>query len=156
MTVIAQEASPPRVRPARTTDLLYIYRLERKCFEQPWPFSAFETHVDAPGFLVAVADGQLVGFVVGAIQNGFPGPGGHIKDLAVHPQYRRQGVARHLLMQSLQRLQDAGAGRAVLEVRESNAAAISLYQSVGFHPSRRRTGYYADGEDAIVMSRPFD
>lgn len=156
MTVVAEEASFPRVRPARTSDLLHVYRLERQCFDQPWPFTAFETHVEAPGFLVAVADGQLVGYVVGALQDSFPGPTGHIKDLAVHPEYRRRGVARQLLSRSLRRLDAAGARRAILEVRESNDAAISLYYSVGFHPSRRREGYYADGEDAIVMSRPLD
>lgn len=153
MTVAARDASPPRIRPARTADLLDIFRLERRCFEQPWPFTAFESHLDAAAFLVAIADGRVVGYVVGAVQSGFPGPTGHIKDLAVHPNYRRRGIARHLLSEALAHLYSAGAIRSMLEVRASNEPAISLYRSVGFLPTRRRPGYYDDGETAIVMTR---
>lgn len=154
MTVTAEAVSPPHVRPARTADLLTIYRLEQQCFDQPWPFTAFESHVDAPGFLVAIVDGRLAGYVVGAVEDGFPGPRGHIKDLAIHPDFRRCGIGRHLLSQSLTRLREAGAISAVLEVRPSNKAAVGLYRSLGFEPSHRRPGYYRDGEAALVMRRP--
>lgn len=153
MTVSAQAASPPHVRPARTTDLLTIYRIERRCFDQPWPFSAFESQVDAPGFLVATVEGRIVGYVVGSIAQGFPGPRGHIKDLAVHPEFRRRGIARSLLTSSLERLREAGAISAALEVRPSNVAAIDLYRSHGFEPTRMRENYYRDGEAALVMTR---
>ena len=153
MTVTARDAIPPRIRPARTEDLLDICRLERRCFDQPWPFSAFESHVEAAGFLVAIHDGRLAGYVVSSVHSGFPGAYGHVKDLAVHPAYRRRGIARYLLTESLDRLTQHGALRAVLEVRVSNTAAISLYESLGFQSARRRPGYYEDGETALVMTR---
>ena len=153
MTVAARDVVPPRIRPVKIDDLLEITRLERQCFDQPWPFTAFESHVDAVGFLVAIVDGRVVGFVVGSIHSGFPGPYGHIKDLAVHPAYRRRGIAQYLLTESLDRLATHGAIRAILEVRASNDGAISLYESADFRPARRRPGYYEDGEAAIVMAR---
>lgn len=156
MTVTASIASFPHVRPARSTDLLSVYRLERRCFEQPWPFAAFESQIDEPGFLVAIVDGRVAGYVVGSVHEGFPGPQGHIKDLAVHPDYRRQGIARHLLSRSLGRLRDAGAIGVMLEVRPSNEAAIDLYRSAGFERMGHRPGYYQDGEAAVVMRRSLD
>ena len=153
MTVTARAAPPPNVRPVRTTDLLSVYRLERRCFDHPWPFSAFESHVDAPGFLVATVDGRLAGYVVGSVEDSFPGPRGHIKDLAVHPDYRRRGIARRLLSESLRRLRAEGAIGAMLEVRPSNESAIALYRTVGFEAMRIREHYYQDGEAALVMSR---
>lgn len=153
MTVAARTVVPPRIRPVNVDDLLDITRLERECFDEPWSFTAFESHVDAVGFLVAIVDGRLVGYVVGSVHAGFPGPYGHIKDLAVHPAYRRRGIAKYLLTESLDRLATHGAGRAILEVRASNDAAKSLYRSVDFQPTRRRPGYYADGETAVVMAR---
>lgn len=152
MTTTADAArSHPRLRPARVGDLLDIYRIERDCFEQPWPFEAFQRHLDAPAFLVADVGGEIVGHVVGDVSPGFPGPVGHIKDLGVHPDHRRQGIGRLLLDRALARLQDAGAVRTTLEVRASNAPAIALYRSTGFEPWRNRAGYYPDGEDALVM-----
>lgn len=157
MTTTADAHSPrPRIRPARPGDLLHVHQLERRCFPQPWPFEAFGRHLDAPAFLVAEVDGHIVGYVVGDRAPGFPGPVGHIKDVAVHPEYRRQGIARDLLSSALQRLAEDGVVRTNLEVRAGNEAAISLYRSLGFTPWRTREGYYPDGEAALVMTHQFD
>lgn len=156
MTIAARDAVAPRVRHVRPPDLLPVYRLEQRCFSEPWSFEAFQTHVEAPGFLVAEIGSGLVGFVVGTLERGFPGPTGHIKDLAVHPDHRRQGLGRELLVASLRRLERAGAVRATLEVRQSNEAALALYRDLGFAPSRERPGYYADGEMAVVMTRSLE
>jgi ribosomal-protein-alanine N-acetyltransferase len=71
-----------------------------------------------------------------------------ILNLAVAPAARRTGVARALLHRALQ----ASPGTWFLEVRESNQAAIRLYESTGFRASGSRSGYYQDSpETAIVM-----
>ena len=136
-------------------ELLSVYRLEQQCFPQPWPYTAFEHHLDAPAFLVAKANGRVIAYVVGDLVDGFPGPVGHIKDLAVYPDHRRRGIASMLLSRALFLLEEEGAVRAELEVRQNNDGARTLYDAFGFSKRGIRPGYYADGEDAIVMNRPF-
>jgi ribosomal-protein-alanine N-acetyltransferase len=76
----------------------------------------------------------------------------HITNLAVHPEWRRQGVARALLDAALGEGRVRGVELAFLEVRPTNAEALSLYESLGFRVIGRRKGYYFDtGEDALLM-----
>jgi ribosomal-protein-alanine acetyltransferase len=76
----------------------------------------------------------------------------HLTDLGVLPAFRRQGLARRLVLELLAEAR-AGALRVVLlEVRASNAAALALYQGLGFVELDRRRRYYSDPEeDAVVM-----
>jgi ribosomal-protein-alanine N-acetyltransferase len=95
--------------------------------------------------LVGTFGGCIKGFLV----TREVGPGEReILNLAVDPGERRAGIARRLLADAL-----AGAQcQWFLEVRESNAAAIQLYESVGFHRAGRRPEYYYEpAEDGIVM-----
>lgn len=76
-----------------------------------------------------------------------------IFNIAVAGEARRQGLGRALLQHVLRCAANAGLETALLEVRESNAAALALYAEAGFAPCGRRKGYYADtGEDALVLS----
>jgi ribosomal-protein-alanine N-acetyltransferase len=77
----------------------------------------------------------------------------HLLNLAVHPTHRRQGISRSLLSTALVQARDQGAGVAWLEVRPSNQAALSLYQSFDFEEVGVRPGYYTDnGEDALIYA----
>ncbi|WP_435196146.1 ribosomal protein S18-alanine N-acetyltransferase [Natronomonas sp. EA1] len=149
------------VREATRADLLDVFRIERQCFPQPWPFAAFERFLGQPGFLVAERDAPapdenpLAGYVVADTVPNHGQPLGHIKDLAVHPAYRGQGIGKELLSQALFVLATANASSVKLEVRASNEPAISLYRSFDFQPRRRIPRYYDDGEDAIIMVRSF-
>ena len=76
----------------------------------------------------------------------------HIMNLAVHPGYRRCGVAVFLLDYALGLAKGYGAKRAMLEVRPSNHAAIKLYNKMGFGTAGRRQRYYVETrEDALIM-----
>lgn len=139
------------IRRAERGDLLDVVRIERACFDDPWPYDAFERLVDEPAFLVAERDGRVVGFIVADVTPNAGRDIGHVKDLAVAPDYRGSGIGRTLLRSGLARLRAAGAAVVRLEVRESNEAARSLYADEGFEPVRRATRYYQDGEDALVL-----
>jgi len=76
----------------------------------------------------------------------------HLLNLAVRPEYRRQGLARRLLTAMLARGREAGVETVFLEVRASNRAALALYESLGFAAVCQRPDYYDDGEDALLMT----
>ncbi len=150
-----------RVRGATRADLVSVVRIERTAFPQPWPYDAFTRYLDSPAFLVAedpgadpsVTDGSaggVVGYVVADRVRDHGRVLGHVKDLAVHPDRRGEGIGSALLSEALAALE---ATSVKLEVRESNDAARALYGRFGFRPVKRMPRYYDDGEDAIVMLR---
>jgi ribosomal-protein-alanine N-acetyltransferase len=145
--------SPPgvAVRPVQEIDLIGVSHIEKLSFPQPWPYDAFRRFLDAPAFLVADDGDHVIGYVVA---DRIPNHGedlGHVKDLAVHPQRRGEGIGRLLLSTAVERLRGEDVVSVKLEVRESNDAAQSLYRSFDFEPLRRVPRYYDDGEDAVVM-----
>jgi len=93
---------------------------------------------------VAVSEGTVAGFLVVRIVAGEA----EILNLAVAPEFRRRGLARELLQSVLKQFQ----GPVFLEVRESNQAARSTYQALGFAEVSMRHSYYVSPlEAAIVM-----
>jgi ribosomal-protein-alanine N-acetyltransferase len=79
----------------------------------------------------------------------------HVTTFGVHPDWRRQGIGRQLLLNLAELAIAIGARRMTLEVRVSNEAAQALYQAFGFAIAGRRARYYTDdGEDALVMTTP--
>jgi ribosomal-protein-alanine N-acetyltransferase len=156
VTVPATEADAPAVREAVKADLLEIHRIERASFPEPWPFAAFERFLDEPGFLVADAETGIVGYVVADATPSHGGTLGHVKDIAVHPERRGEGIGTRLLERALARLAAQGADRVKLEVRAGNETAIDLYRRFGFSFRHTVTGYYADGEDALVLTRELE
>jgi len=111
-------------------------------------------------FIVAEEDRQVVGYImcrteVGLSNFDFGGliKKGHIVSVAVLPQYRRKGIGQTLINKAMEGMRLYNAKQCFLEVRVTNEAAISLYKKLGFTVTRTIRGYYADGEDACVMSR---
>ena len=81
----------------------------------------------------------------------------HLLNLAVHPARRRRGISRALLTASLEKARGQGAEVVWLEVRPSNQAALTLYQSFGFKEVGIRQNYYTDnGEDALIYVFSWD
>ena len=95
--------------------------------------------------LVATYGIHVIGFLAGRTL--LPGEN-EILNLAVAPEYRRQGVGRSLVCAYL----EASQGAVFLEVRPSNLAARAFYESFGFEEVTVRPGYYKNpSEPAIVM-----
>jgi len=172
VTVTPEESTDAvRVRDAERADLLAVHRIERASFPSPWPMAAFERHLTSPAFLVAVDErgtgagddedpasetidaASVLGFVVADLVPNHGRPLGHVKDLAVHPDRRGEGVGSTLLDRSLAVLRGESARSVKLEVRVGNESARSLYDAFEFEPLRRVPRYYDDGEDAIIMVR---
>jgi ribosomal-protein-alanine N-acetyltransferase len=76
-----------------------------------------------------------------------------LRNMAVDPEHREQGIGKALLEDAHDRLLKVGAKRVFLEVRASNKPGLSLYYSVGFALHSLRKGYYRDpDEDAYVLA----
>ena len=78
---------------------------------------------------------------------------GHIVSVAVLPEYRRKGLGQALVNNAMENMKLYKAKQCYLEVRKSNNPAISLYKNLSFKISRTIRGYYADGEDAYLMTK---
>ena len=82
---------------------------------------------------------------------------GYITNVAVFPEYRRQGIAAQILQVFLQFAAANHLAFLTLEVRPSNAAAIALYQGFGFEEVGRRKNYYdLPKEDALILTKYFE
>jgi ribosomal-protein-alanine N-acetyltransferase len=133
------------------SDLSEVLAIENMCFSDPWPEFAFLQALGSSSCYLRVArkDHRVIGYLVGYVA----GPEIHIANVAVSPGFRRQGVAKELLYDILGN-GDLGCSRAILDVRESNHAAIALYKGLGFRMIGRRPRYYRRPvEDALVMRK---
>ncbi|HMH83346.1 MAG TPA: ribosomal protein S18-alanine N-acetyltransferase [Gemmatimonadales bacterium] len=137
------------MRPARLADIADVAAIERAVFSDPWSANDVAECIPAGvPFLVALSRGSVVGYVVAQRA----ADEGEILNLGVAPAHRRQGVGRALVEGVLRLLAARGVRHVYLEVRESNAGARQLYQSLGFSEVTRRARYYRRPvEDAVVL-----
>jgi ribosomal protein S18 acetylase RimI-like enzyme len=91
--------------------------------------------------LLARVEGEPVGFVIGEIDLSKDPPGGYIMQIGVIPAQRRRGLASALLVESMRRMQAAGASPALLTVHVNNPGAIQAYARLGFSEVGRRARY---------------
>ncbi len=148
MSALGEELTVRDVRPG---DLDAVAELERVSFPIPWKREFFAAEVGAAhrfNRVVRAPDGSLAGYVFCA----FAGGEIHVNKIAVDPLFRRRGIARLLMDEVFAFSERIAAEEIYLEVRPSNLPARNFYVSLGFRDVGRRPQYYADGEDALVMS----
>jgi [ribosomal protein S18]-alanine N-acetyltransferase len=141
----------PASRPATAADLAGVVAVQRACFARPWSEESVRDELSRAdrAWRVVVVGGQLV--AVGGVA-ALAGEA-HVLSLAVRPEARRRGLARHLVLALLADAREQlGCDRVTLEVRASNVAARALYRACGFVEVGVRPGYYQDDrEDAVVL-----
>jgi ribosomal-protein-alanine N-acetyltransferase len=129
------------IRPATPDDLPQIAVIQGRSSWEPAGYLKYNC-------IVAVENSRVAGFL--ASRETTAGER-EILNLVVDPACRRRGMARALLSRELESFH----GTWFLEVRESNAAAIGLYQASGFRPVGRRLEYYSDPLEAGIVMRFF-
>ena len=141
----------PAVRSAREADLDRIAQLEELAFHDPWPREMLAYELVHPHAVLLVASRSPEGppdayaafrHAVGEAE---------LLRVGVDPEARRQGLARALLTEGLERLRRLDVQVCFLEVRVDNKPAIDLYESLGFSCTGHRKGYYRDGTDALIF-----
>lgn len=140
------------IRPTRTGDLPQMAEIERDAFAVPWRQATFRRllgNARTRAWTAVDEDGGVVGYAV----MWFNDDGAQLGNLAVAPDHRRRGLGRRLVRTALEAARSSdGAGYLILEVRESNEAAIRLYRGLGLRLLGRRKDYYrSPSEDALVM-----
>jgi len=143
------------IRRARPTDIPEIMAIERECFVEPWEEEVFAQTMEwTPfSFFVAMADGKIRGFVVGCLENTGSAVYGHVSNLGVTAAYRGKGLGRLLVSRLERQFVLDGAEGVLLEVRVSNTDAQEFYRKLGYLEAFLLSGYYSNGEDALVMMR---
>jgi len=133
-------------------DIQAVHEIDMLSFSLPWSERSFRfelTENPVSRGWVAEVNGQIAAMLV----LWFFVDEAHIATIAVHPDFRRQGIGEEILIHALQAAQDEGARRAFLEVRAGNAAAQGMYKKYGFEVTGVRPGYYKDNnEDALLMN----
>jgi ribosomal-protein-alanine N-acetyltransferase len=146
-----------RIRKMEPRDLEAVKEIDQMSFSQPWPSRSFSFEMNNnPAARMWVAEISIIPDqprICGMMVIWLVIDEAHIGTIAVHPDFRRLGIAKNMLKHGLRSLQLQGARSVYLEVRSSNRAAQALYEQFGFSLSNVRKGYYQnDGEDALILS----
>ena len=129
-----------------------IAELEKLCFNDPWSVNSIATELDnrLSLWLVAVEDDRVIGYVGSQTVMGET----DMMNIAIHPDYRKQGIASQLICELTGELKLNGSRSLMLEVRTSNHAAKSLYEKMGFETVGLRKNYYRNPrEDALILRK---
>ena len=132
-------------------DIPRLAQLEKQCFSDPWSEDAFASGLGNSFFygIILEEGGQVCGYACQFVIF----EDAEILNLAVAPTHRRQGLGKRLLTALEDYAKQKGAERTLLEVREGNQAARSLYLAWGFEAYGIRKNYYENGENAILMQK---
>jgi len=134
----------------KVEDLPEIVGIENASFKTPWSETLFYNEICKTIAVSRVAkiDGKVVGYLCGNVIL----DEGHILNLAVHPEFRRLGIASSLIKEMIDIMRDRDCRSVFLEVRISNEQARIMYEKFGFTLLGTRKNYYIlPVEDAVIM-----
>ena len=137
------------------THVPQVAELEKICFADPWSEKSVASELDNRWalWLVAVEEERVVGYI--GSQTSIDET--DVMNVAVHPDFRRRGIAESLIIRLVDELKMRGSHALMLEVRASNAPAIALYEKLGFFEIGRRKNYYRNPrEDALILRKEWE
>lgn len=142
------------VREMTWDDLEQVVEIENENFSVPWTETGFFTYLMRSDALFLVAENEEEELVAGYIGIIMAADEGDITNVSVKKELQEQGIGTMLLQELASRTKEMGIEKIFLEVRESNVAALALYEKQGFERMGVRKNYYTDPiEDAITMCR---
>ena len=137
------------------THVPQVAELEKICFADPWSEKSVASELDNRWalWLVAVEEERVVGYI--GSQTSIDET--DVMNVAVHPDFRRRGIAESLIIRLVDELKMRGSHALMLEVRASNAPAIALYEKQGFGQVGCRKNYYRNPkEDALILRKEWE
>lgn len=139
-----------KIKPLNILHLDDLIAVENDAFSTPWSREGFEKEIEneLAYYWVALVDNKVIGYM----GMWYIIDEGHITNIAVHSDYRGQGIGKKILEHGITKAVEKGIDAITLEVRPSNKAAISLYEQFGFEVVGRRRDYYEKPiEDGFVF-----
>ena len=143
------------IEPMKSFHVAQIAQLEEICFSDPWSERSIASELDnqLAFWLVAVEEGSVAGYIGSQTVMDET----DMMNVAVHPDFRRKGIAEALVNSLVEQLRKMGSHCLTLEVRVSNAPAIALYEKLDFTEIGRRKNYYRNPrEDALILRKEWD
>jgi ribosomal-protein-alanine N-acetyltransferase len=142
-----------RIRRMTMADVPAVYALDVQSFSLPWPERSYRYEVSENPNAIPLVSVDETGRIVGMAVTWVIIDEAHVATIAVGADWRRRGLGRELLVESLRQAHARGARLAYLEVRKGNSAAIGMYRHFGFNGVGERPRYYQDNhEDALLMT----
>ena len=138
----------PIIRKLTADDAASVAFIEEQCFAEPWSASSLLMLTQANAFgIVCKIDGTLAAYggMICVLDEG------QITNIATLPDFRRRGLAKKVLLAMLDEARERKLSFVTLEVRESNAAAIALYEQLGFVKLGKRPNFYRKPTEAAVI-----
>lgn len=132
-----------------------IAQLEKECFSDPWSLKSIASELEnsLSCWLVALEGATVAGYVGSQTVLGET----DMMNLAVHPSFRRRGIASALVKALVEALKERGSHSLTLEVRVSNEPARELYERLGFVQVGRRPNYYQHPrEDGLILRKEWE
>ncbi len=146
-----------KIVPMNEGHLEELEKLEKLCFSRPWSRRMLAEELENQCAAFLVAEDSVSGKVLGYAGLLVVADEGYITNVAVFPEHRRSGVAAKLIGVFENFARGNHLAFLTLEVRPSNAAAITLYRRFGFEEVGRRKNYYdLPKEDALILTRYFE
>ncbi len=143
---------PVQVRAMRPQDMEAVFAIELAAYEFPWTLGIFRDCMNAGyGCWVLAENDKIIGYGVVSVAVGEA----HILNVCIAPKAQGRGHGRHMVSRLIDVSRWHRAERVFLEVRQSNVAALHIYETLGFNEIGRRPSYYParnGREDAIVMA----
>ena len=138
--------------PMREAHVAAVAEIEKLCFSDPWSENSVRYELTNPlSFWLVALEGDRVAGYVGS-QTVLDEA--DMMNIAVHPDFRRRGIAQSLVEGLMANLAEKNVRCLTLEVRASNAPAISLYEKLSFAQVGRRPNYYRNPkEDALILRK---
>ena len=140
--------SDPIIRKLTAEDTEKAAIIEERCFAEPWSANSLLMLTGTNAFgIVCEIDGTVAAYggMICVLDEG------QITNIATLPEFRRRGLARKVLLSMLDEARARELAFVTLEVRESNAAAIALYEQLGFVKLGKRPNFYRKPTEAAVI-----
>ena len=146
-----------QIVPMNADHLEELEKLERICFSRPWSRKMLAEELENQCAAFLVAQDSITQQVMGYAGLLVMADEGYITNVAVFPEFRRQGVAAKLIAVFENFARGNKLAFQTLEVRPSNTAAIALYKGFGFEEVGRRKNYYdLPKEDALILTKTYE